>query len=404
MTTEYAKPVRTIALSCAVQAVGGGLGWSLVPPLMPQIAKDFSLSHAMGGVVWGAAPLGIALASPFGGAAVDCFGPRRTAAIALLVGAAACAARSFANTGWALAAAMLVFGLHIGFTAPAIPKALAEHVAPQRLARANGIALLGYTLGTAVTIMTAQTLILPLVGDWRAAMVFAGVAMAVVAGLFALVVRDRPLPARHASFKDVVGLAANGTILRVAAMQFLLFGGYLALLGLLPRALHESGLSTEHTGLAVGSWLVAAGVANVAGPLISEKTGRRRTVVLCGGAVAGASLLLFALVPQGAGLVFLAIAALGGGCVAPLLLAMPAEIPGVGPARAGAALGLLMLVGQIGGFLLPLISGAVAQKEGLSVALVVLALAHLAILVPAYRLRETGPRGPLAVEAPSSSA
>src|SRR5215472_5721837 len=137
MDRDEKMPVRTTALCAAVQAVGGGLGWSVLPPLMPVIAKELGISHAMGGVVWGAASLGIALASPLGGAAVDRYGPRRVAGVAMAVGAMACAARAWVSSPWTLALTMLLFGAHIGFSAPAIPKALAAHVAPARLARAN---------------------------------------------------------------------------------------------------------------------------------------------------------------------------------------------------------------------------------------------------------------------------
>src|SRR5579863_194286 len=152
---EQAMPGRTTALCAMVQAVGGGLGWSVLPPLMPSIAKELGISHAMGGVVWGAASLGIAVASLLGGAAVDRFGPRRVGAWALVAGAVACAARAWAVGPWSLAAAMFAFGMHIGFCAPAIPKALAGHVPLAGLARANGVALAGYTLGTAVTVIAA---------------------------------------------------------------------------------------------------------------------------------------------------------------------------------------------------------------------------------------------------------
>ena len=154
---ERTMPGRTTALCAMVQGVGGGLGWSVLPPLMPAMAKELGISHAMGGVVWGAASLGIALASLAGGAAVDRFGPRRVAGWALVAGAVACAARALATGPWSLAVAMLVFGAHIGFCAPAIPKALAAHVPLARLARANGVALMGYTLGTAATVVLAPT-------------------------------------------------------------------------------------------------------------------------------------------------------------------------------------------------------------------------------------------------------
>ena len=388
---DPARPMLITALAGAMQGVGGGLGWSLIPPLMPEIARDLSLSHAMGGVVWGAAPLGIALASPFGGAAVDRWGPRRVAGLAILVGALACGARALTADAWQLAGAMLVFGLHIGFAAPAIPKLLAAHVPAARLGRANGIALVCYTGGTALTVLVARVWLSPAVGGWRPAMVLAAGAMAGVGLLWLALVRDRAVLSAHASVRDVLLLARDRQLLRIAAMQLLLFGGYLALLGVLPRLLTDSGLSPAEVGVAVASWLAVAGLANLIGPWISDRVGLRRPFLIGGAALSALGLAALAVAPGSPGLL-LAVAALGGGCVAPLLLALPLEIPGIGIARAGAALGLLLLVGQAGGFLLPVLTGAVAQAGGFQAALGLLAVIHLLIVLPALGLRETGQR------------
>jgi MFS family permease len=132
-----------------------------------------------------------------------------------------------------------------------------------------------------------------------------------------------------------------------------------------------------------------AAIANYAGPWLSDRAGRRRPVLLAGGAVAGLSLAAMAIAPPSATVPLLVVAALGGGCVAPLLFAMPAEIEGIGPARLGAALGLLTLVGQAGGFLLPTLAGAMAQATGLPGAIGGLALVHVLILAPALGMRET---------------
>jgi MFS family permease len=88
--------------------------------------------------------------------------------------------------------------------------------------------------------------------------------------------------------------------------------------------------------------------------------------------------------------VLLAISAIGGGSFAPLLVTLPLEVEGIGPKRAGAAIGLLMLFGQVGGFILPVLSGAAADRGGLPFALGFLALVHLAIVFPARSLKETG--------------
>ncbi len=385
MTT---RPVLTTGLCAMMNGIGGGLGWSLLPPLLATIAADLHISHAMGGIVWGAAPLGIALASPLGGFAVDRFGPRRVAGVAMLAGALACAARALAVGPWSLAVAMLAFGAHIGFVAPAIPKMLAGHVPAARLARANGLALVAYTFCTAATVLVARTILAPAFGGWRPLQAAAGAAMAVAGVLWLVLGRDGVAPSRHASIIDGIRLARNPRLLAVAGMHFLLFGGYLALLGLLPRALSESGLPPARIAIAVASWLAVAGVANFVGPWLSDRLGRRRPFLLIGPAVAAAALGALALFPSAASWL-LPLAALGGGVVAPLLLSLPLELPGVGLQRAGAALGLLMLVGQLGGFLLPVLAGQ-AAPHGIAVAIAVLAAAHLLIVVPALAVGETG--------------
>lgn len=386
-----AHPARVTGMAVAMQAIGGGLGWSVLPPLMPLIATELGIGPTQTGMIWGSASLGIALASPVGGAAVDRFGPRRVASAAMFVGALACVLRTLAVGPLSLAATMLLFGAHIGFVAPALPKALAGHVPLARLARANGTALLGYTLGTALTVVLARTVLAPALGGWRPVMWLAAVLMTIVGGLFAVLVPDRGALAPHASIKSSFALAAEPELRRVAAMHFLLFGGYLALLGLLPHALLAMGLAPHEVGLAVAGWLVCAAVANFAGPVIAARLGARRPVLMVGAAVAGLGLGVLALTGAQP-MLCLGVAALGGGCLAPLLLTAPLEMPRIGAARAGAAIGLLTLVGQLGGFLLPILSGALVREHDFSLSLGALAIAHLAIVIPAWGLVEKGER------------
>ncbi len=398
MSSSELRPNRVTALCAVLQGVGGGLGWSVLPPLMQPISAELQLSHVAAGLVWGAAPLGIALASPFGGAAVDRYGARRVAGIAMLFGALACASRALAHDTATLALAMFGFGLHIGFVAPSIPKALAGHVAPAKFGRANGLALLAYTLGTALTVLTARTVLSPLFGGWRPTMVAAGAAMAVAGVVWLVAMRDRVMLSRHAGLAELVAMVKNPGMRKVALMHFCLFGAYLALLGMLARGLIEAGLPPAKAGLAVAGWLCAAAVGNLLGPIVSDRLGLRRPLILGGAAVGGLALLLLAANPSGIALGLLGVAALAGGCFAPLLLTLPLELPYVGAPRVGAALGMLMLVGQAGGFLLPIVVGVAAQHGGFGGALAVLGAVHLAILIPALRLPETGAKGRAAAQ------
>jgi nitrate/nitrite transporter NarK len=251
--------------------------------------------------------------------------------------------------------------------------------------------------------LVTRTVLLPLFGGWRPLMVGAGAVMAVTAMVWLALVRDGVTLSRHAKVSDSLALAKDGQIRRVAAMHFLVFGGYLALLSLLPRALVESGMSLTKVGAAIATWLVFAGVANYAGPWLGDVLNVRRPLFVGGAVLAAAALAgvaVAAAVAPGKIPFFLAIAAIGGGSFAPLLLTLPLELEGVGPARAGAALGLLMLVGQAGGFLLPTVSGAMAQAFGSPSALALLALTHLLVVLPALGLPRG--RGPLASSLPHS--
>lgn len=394
-----ASPLLVTALATGMQAIGGGLGWSAMPPLMPEIGTELGVSHAMHGLIWGSASLGIALASSFGGTAVDRFGPRRVATAGMLVGALACALRVVAVGPWSLAAIMLLFGTHIGFVAPSIPKALASHVEPARLARANGLALLGYTLGTAVTVLVARTWLAPMLGGWRGVMLFAAAMMVLAALTWGLLLRDRGAVAGHARLSEGFALVRIVELRGVAAMHFLLFGGYLALLGLLPRALLAFGLEATEVGLAVAGWLFCAGIANFGGPMLAERVGRT-TVIVTGALVAGSALTLLALLPSHPAWL-LGVAAFGGGSFAPLLMTYPLQIEGIGLAKAGAAIGLLALIGQLGGFLLPVLASTLVGEGGhFDHALAALAVVHLAIVVPALLVARRAP-APIAVGAVS---
>jgi MFS family permease len=383
-----ARPKTALALAAAMQGVGGGLGWSLAAALMPDAAKDLGLDKTTSGIAWGAASLGIALAAPLGGAAVDRFGPARVAGAAMFAGAVACAARAFCHGPWTFIATMLVFGAHIGFVAPSIPKALAMHLPATKVARANGFALFAYTIVTALAMLVGRLYVAPALHGWRNVTLVAAALMVVVGVLWIPGIgRARSATAGHGSVLDSLKLLAHGELRKVALMHFCLFGGYLALLGVLPHALLDANVPKTRVGLAIAAWLLVAGFANLAGPFLAERFKMKRAVLVVGGLVAGVALTGLAL---GLGAWTLPIAALGGGCVAPLLLTAPLEMEGIGPARAGAALGLLMLVGQAGGALLPALSGAIAQRAGFPWALGMLAVAHLLLVVPALALKGTG--------------
>ena len=164
-------------------------------------------------------------------------------------------------------------------------------------------------------------------------------------------------------------------------------------------AVLEQAHEATEVGLAVAGWLFCAGIANFGGPMLAERVGRT-TVIVTGALVAGSALTLLALLPSHPAWL-LGVAAFGGGSFAPLLMTYPLQIEGIGLAKAGAAIGLLTLIGQLGGFLLPVLASTLVGEGGhFDHALAALAVVHLAIVVPALLVARRAPT-PIAVGAVS---
>ena len=388
-------PVLTVAISCIVQFITFGLGWTALPPLMPLIAVELSISTTMHGVIWGAFTLGVGISSPFGGAAVDRYGPLLVGALSVFCCAVMIVWRGMVNDAWSMAITMLIFGLATGFQTPTIPKVLAAHVRPDRLGLANGIALFAMTLGSALTMLIAATILAPIFGGWRTLQLVAGVAVGIVALIWGIFIRDLIPHSKDANLGLVMRLYKDQQLMRLTMILLFQFGGYVVMSGLLPRALEESGLSPEKAGFFVAVWLMVYGLANFVGPWLSDLRGRRRPFVISGSIVTGVPLAALALLPlpPEVSLWFLIVAGIGSGSFGPLIMAITVEMPSIGPQKVGTAVGYMFFLSQIGTSLLSVITGGAGDMGGLRAELIVLAFMHFAILFAVYGLRETGFRG-----------
>jgi MFS family permease len=372
-TTTPERSGRTLLAAVLAQLAASALAWSGV---VAQV-KASGISVVSMGWVWGSASLGLAVAAPLGTRAVATWGARRVGAVALALAAVVTLAR-LADTGlFALAAILFALGVTLGLLGPSIAAALVFNVKPSSLEPANAAVRLAYTLGTAVVVVALER-----VGVEVAAWV-TSVALLVAAALWWVVVRVGASTTPRLTRPELRLLMGNPGLRRVASMHFLVFGGFLSLLAV---------LCVTQGPVPVVGWLVAAAAGNVVGPWLSSRLGLRRPVLAGGALAAGLALVAFAVHPS---LLLLAVAGFAAGLVGPLVLSLPLELPYSGPSRLGAALGLVMFGGQLGGFVVPTVAFAVAHHLGAGAAVVLLAVVHLLILIPSWRLAETGPRAPI---------
>lgn len=166
------------------------------------------------------------------------------------------------------------------------------------------------------------------------------------------------------------------------------------------------GLSLSTAGLIVSGWGFGGFLGMIAVPALSDRWGRKPILVACA-TLYGVLMLAFALSHAGPLVMFsiLFCAGIFGFGIAPLFLAViPSE--SVPPTMTGAAVGVPTGVSElVGGVLMPVVAGGLADVYGLAVPMMVVGVVSLAAAFAGLFLIETAPGAtaetlPLAVPRP----
>lgn len=345
------------------------LGYGIISPILPQYAHSFDVGvGAASAIVSAFALMRMAFAPP-GGALVNRFGERAVYLTGVLIVAVSTAGCAFAPSFPAL---LVIRGLGgVGsamFTISAM--GLLVRIAPPhlrgRLSALYGTAFLsgniaGPLLGAALSFLGYRTPFL----IYAAALFLA----AAVAGVFLRGVRlddrqadDRPRLSLHEALRVP---AYRALLVGAFAHGWTNFGVRISLLPLFAAAVPTLGAPLAGLGLtayALGNFLAL----QASGRLV-DRLGRR-PAVLAGLLVGGAASVVFGLamaVPAFLGLS--ALAGAGAALIAPAQQAALADI--VGNDRSGGqALSTFSMVGDLGGFLGPVVAGLVAERLGFTAA------------------------------------
>ncbi|WP_222920434.1 MFS transporter [Natrinema sp. SYSU A 869] len=379
--------------------------WFSLPAYLSTIIDELGLSGTQAGVVAGAVPLTYIPIALFTGMVVDRVGPGRSLAAGVLIYGVAQVARSFAAGFPSLLAATLLIGVGATAITFGLPKLVSVLFPPDETGFPSSIYLVGASAGTASAFAVGRPVLGPLLGGWRALFFWSGV-VAIAYGLCWFVVARRlGIDARN---RAANGANAADSSLSLAAirrdltlvlthreLQLVVVVGTMYLLiahgmqGWLPTLLESRGYSPDRAGRTT-SLLVAANVVGVLTvPAVADRLGVRRTALMVCGLVAG--LGITGVLSSGLGLLLLGsvvVTGFGFGGLSPLIRAIPPELEGIGARLTGTAVGFIFAVGEIGGFLGPVLIGTLYDLTGSYVpGLGLLASAGLVIAVAGGVLR-----------------
>src|SRR5258706_7938863 len=344
-----------------------GMAWTYVVVIVTPILDALGLGLRDWGTLWSALSLGALLGALPAGALGDRFGVRWVVAFGALAMAAALALRALGGGFATVLAAMLLYGFTLSVVSANLPKALGEWFPPAQLGLANGVALGGNGAGQGLAMFVAP-LALTHVGGWRGLTFGLAGAVTALALIWAVTVRDRVAPSAAAGSAIFAGLAAVLRIREVwlvAASYFFFLAGYLGVVAYLPTYLVTvRGLAPAEAGGMLTIVLASYVAGSLILPGLSDRIGLRRMVYAPGILLAGFMIFASSAVVGPPLVAVMVVWGLAAGAIA-LIFAVPLELPKVGPAFAGSAIGATLMAGFLGGFVSPLLGLALAERNPL---------------------------------------
>lgn len=340
---------------------------SAMPVLFPQMAADLGLSLVQVGVLWGVASLAGAVFGLLGGMAADVLGTRVVVVTGCLVCAAAGAARSLAGGFAALALFTLVLGIAGSPLPNSMHKVAGQWFSPRAFGMANSVIAVGVASGAMLGSLVSAAYLAPLLGGWRGVLAVYG-AVGAVFGVLWLVAPRPPLAERaaggsrgFAGFRaTVAAVAPIKAFWILTAACFCYSAYYMGFTGYLPTYLTDEGWSTAAAGAAAAAFQAASLAGVVPLMFLAERFHLRRGLMAGAGVCALAGTLVLA--TTAGPWVWAAVVLMGlfHDLFMTMAVTMVVQTGGIGAALAGTALGLMMSLQRLGGFVSPPLGNSLA--------------------------------------------
>ena len=343
-----------------------------MPVLFPDIAADLNLDLVAMGTVWGMDPLaGVFLGLP-SGMLIDRFGIKRTLTVVCIFAGIFGAIRGLAADFTTMSAYMFLFGLMAAVVPSITPKVTAVWFSGKRLALANGMLNVAWSLGAVIATLSSATLLAPLLGGWRNVLFVFGVPPFLLGLLWwftgrepqrredVSVIDSGAVPLRE-SLSNIIHIK-NVWLLCFALMCY--WGTNMGFSGYLPTYLRDIGWTAVRadTAMTLLSGFGALGVMPLV--MLSNRIGSRKLVMLGTIIVMAITVGLIPFVNETGVWVLVVIGGLIRAVPAAIGNTMLFEMKEIGGKYAGTAIGLTTSLGMIGSFAAPPLGNSLEGSFG----------------------------------------
>ncbi|MDE2748379.1 MAG: MFS transporter [Chloroflexota bacterium] len=335
--------------------------------LFSEIAASLDLDLVEIGVVWGVGSLMGIFTALIGGTLIDQFGTRRTLVVLCLATGLSGALRGMAFDFWSLFFSSFFFGM----VQPILPmnfvKLNREWFRSRQLGFASGVMSAGFATGLMLGSRMSATVLSPLLGGWRAVLIFLGLCAIVLAVLWALV---HPPVERRAGGRPALGKIIGNyryvsrfrELWVIALAVFGVLGLMRGLSGYVPTYLREIGWDPVSADTAITIFFFSSLIGVVPISHLSDRLGNRRLVMAFGTTMMAIGCALMYFVGDSFWGVMLAMV-IGGFCFDSFMAlkgAATTEVEGLELALVGSALGFVGMLQNIGASFVPPLGNALS--------------------------------------------
>ncbi len=328
--------------------------------MFSEIAASLNLDLIEIGVIWGVGTTMGIFTSLMGGAFIDYFGTRRTLVALCLATGITGALRGFAVDFWSL----FLFSFLFGMVQPILPmnfvKLNREWFRSGQLGFASGVMSAGFATGLMLGSRLSATVLSPLLGGWRAVLIFLGICAIALAVVWALLHppserRDGKSLALRQVINNLRYVIRFRELWVIALAVFGVLGLMRGLVGYVPTYLREIGWAAVDADTAITVFFFCSLIGVVPISHLSDRLGNRRLVMAFGTAMMSIGTLLMYFAGDNFWTVMLAMAV--AGCCFDSFMALKGasitEVEGLNITLVGSALGFGGVLQNIGSTITP---------------------------------------------------
>ena len=368
-----------------------GLVMGSMAPLVTPILSDLKMSSSQMGLILGSWQLVYIVASVGAGNILDRWGERKSLLAGILVTGLSACLRYFSNGFGTLFPIVALVGVGGPMISAGGPKTISLWFEGKSRGTALGIYMTGSSTGTLLGFALTNSVVMPLVDySWKTTFLIYGILAFAIGLLWWFFSRD----VKSATNAKRMGIfEALNQIVRIRNVQLVLILGLLSLasfhgvMNWLPRILETGGMSPALAGFSASAFIIAGLPATIFFPHMIPLQFRGHSLALSAlvTAIALCGVIGMSGVLQFTSLVILGVA---GSAFMPILLLILMDSSGIPSEYLGSANGIFLCIAEVGGFLAPLVMGALFDMtKGFLVGMLLLAALNIVAIPITFRLR-----------------